>query len=74
LVSFKIKIVYHRELLEVNGFKVFSSVNGEVGFEKIVIFKPAYIVGDMMMPQTDGCAFLKLMKANDETSKIISLR
>ena len=50
------------ELLELRSYKVLTAENGGVGFELAKQYKPDLILCDMMMPETDGWAFLQLAK------------
>ena len=48
------------ELLELEGYKVFVAVNGKVGIDLALENKPDIILCDIMGPETDSRAFLKL--------------
>lgn len=50
------------EILELNGFHVLTAENGNVGFALAKNHAPDLILCDIMMPETDGRAFLKLAK------------
>jgi CheY-like chemotaxis protein len=52
------------ELLELNGYQVISAENGAKGFQLATEHCPDLILCDMMMPETDGRAFLDLAKSN----------
>ena len=52
------------ELLEISNFEVMTAENGKVGFNLAKTFLPDVILCDMMMPETDGSAFLKLAKGD----------
>lgn len=58
------------ELLEINNFEVRTAANGNTGFDIARIFLPDVILCDMMMPQTDGSAFLKLVKSDTRVQEI----
>ena len=60
------------ELLELNLFQVITAENGKTGFEMAKSALPDIILCDMMMPETDGRAFLALAK-QDETVRCIPL-
>ena len=50
------------EILELNGYNVLTAENGNVGFALAKNHTPDLILCDIMMPETDGRAFLKLAK------------
>lgn len=58
------------ELLELAGYKVFEAGNGNDGYIKARNNKPDVILCDMVMPQSDGIALLKLIKDEPSTSGI----
>ena len=58
------------ELLEISNFEVVTAENGRIGYEVAKSFMPDIILCDMMMPETDGSAFLKLAKADGELQKV----
>ncbi|MDN3659483.1 response regulator [Ferruginibacter paludis] len=58
------------ELLELNRFSVLTAENGQAGFELAKISVPDIILCDMMMPDTDGRQFLKLVKEDVITANI----
>jgi CheY-like chemotaxis protein len=58
------------ELLSLNGFDVITAKNGREGFEKTKISNPNIILCDILMPETDGRAFLKLVKNDKATISI----
>jgi CheY-like chemotaxis protein len=58
------------ELLELNRFSVLTAENGQSGFELAKTSVPDIILCDMMMPDTDGRQFLKLVKEEDITANI----
>jgi CheY-like chemotaxis protein len=58
------------ELLELNRFSVVTAENGQMGYELAKTIVPDIILCDMMMPDTDGRQFLKLVKEDDVTSNI----
>ena len=58
------------ELLELSCFQVFSAANGKVGFQIAKQHKPDLILCDMMMPETDGNAFLQLAKEDGNLAGI----
>lgn len=58
------------ELLALNGYRVVTAANGQQGLDVLKNSKPAVILCDMLMPNGDGAAFLKGLKANAATSTI----
>jgi len=58
------------ELLELSGYSVLTANNGKSGFEKVKSKHPDIIICDVMMPETDGLEFLKLVKGSESTSEI----
>jgi CheY-like chemotaxis protein len=58
------------ELLELSGYSVITANNGKVGFEKTVSRKPDVVICDVMMPETDGLGFFRLVKSKKATSNI----
>jgi CheY-like chemotaxis protein len=58
------------ELLELNRFSVLTAENGQSGFELAKTSVPDIILCDMMMPDTDGRQFLKLVKEENITANI----
>jgi CheY-like chemotaxis protein len=52
------------EILELNGFHVFTAENGSVGYESAKSYQPDIILCDIMMPKTDGREFMRLVKAD----------
>lgn len=50
------------EILQDEGFEVHQALNGKQGFEKFLELKPQVIISDIMMPEVDGYAFLKLVR------------
>ena len=51
-----------KELLELNGYRVVTAVNGRSGYELARSSCPQLIICDMMMPESDGRMFLRLAK------------
>ncbi|HLP14961.1 MAG TPA: response regulator [Bacteroidota bacterium] len=54
------------ELLEDEGYRVYSAVNGRDGITAAFEFKPNLIVSDIMMPEVDGYGVLKALRAEAE--------
>lgn len=58
------------EILELAGYKVLTACNGEEGFAMAEKNIPDVILCDILMPETHGSNFLKLVKAEKETRHI----
>lgn len=58
------------ELLELNGYKVITAINGKSGFELAKKNRPDVVICDLMMPDTDGLGFLQLVKADSTLEDI----
>ena len=58
------------ELLEINNYTVLAVESGNTGFALAKEFLPALIICDMLMPGTDGQAFLRLAKGDKNVSHI----
>lgn len=54
------------EILRDEGFEVFEADNGKKGFESYMQNKPDVIVSDIMMPEVDGYALLKLVRESKD--------
>ena len=52
-----------RHLLEDAGAEVVTAVNARAGLDQIAAFQPDVIVSDIGMPETDGHAFLRQVRA-----------
>ncbi len=50
------------DILRDEGFEVFEAGNGKQGFEVFMQSKPDLVVSDIMMPEVDGYALLKLIR------------
>lgn len=55
---------------DVAGWEVLLASSGREGLEQVVAEQPDAIVLDEMMPGMDGIAFLKQLRANDQTLSI----
>ena len=58
------------ELLENEGYKVFSAFNGKAGIQLAKEVIPDLIICDVMMPGTDGYGVLTELSGNDSTALI----
>ncbi len=58
------------EILELEGYTVFTASNGRLGAEKAFAEKPDLIFCDIMMPELDGYGVLYLLAKNKETMNI----
>ncbi len=50
------------DLLNSWGYEVAQACDGKAGFEMLKRFQPAIILTDLVMPEMDGLAFLRLLK------------
>src|SRR3954469_4848342 len=57
------------EILELNGFHVFTAENGSAGYQEAKSYQPDIILCDIMMPETDGREFMRLVKADVTINK-----
>lgn len=55
---------------DVAGWEVLLASSGQEGLEQVIAEQPDAIVLDEMMPGMDGIAFLKQLRANDDTPSI----
>jgi CheY-like chemotaxis protein len=58
------------ELLQLAGYDIATAVNGRHGFTVAKHNPPDAIICDIMMPETDGLMFFKLVKSDDILSHI----
>ena len=52
------------EILELNGYLVCTAEDGSAGYESAKSYQPDIILCDIMMPETDGRKFMRLVKAD----------
>ncbi|HPN37469.1 MAG TPA: response regulator [Melioribacteraceae bacterium] len=52
------------------GYKVSYAENGSVGYKKTMEDRPDLIISDIMMPETDGFAFRKMLLNNPDVANI----
>ena len=58
------------ELLLLNDYCAITAKNGSEGFALAKNIKPDLILCDMMMPETDGRAFMKMAKEDNQLRQI----
>ena len=56
-----------KEELELQGYEVFASLNGEDGIRQIKEFKPDLVICDIKMPRQDGFYVLKELRRSGDT-------
>lgn len=59
-----------KEILELDGYHVFSAENGKLGVELIRKEQPSIIICDIMMPELDGYGVLKIIRKDDRINHI----
>ncbi len=59
------------EILRDEGFEVFEADNGKKGFDSYMQNKPDIIVSDIMMPEVDGYALLKMVRESKDKRNTI---
>lgn len=52
------------EILELNGYHVCTADNGSAGYTSAKDYHPDIILCDIMMPETNGREFMRLIKAD----------
>lgn len=61
-----------KDILSKNGYNVVGEAeNGQKGLEKYNELKPDLVLMDITMPEMDGIAALKAIKASDANAKVI---
>lgn len=58
------------EILELEGYKMITAVNGRAGFDLAKAHKPDLILCDIMMPEMNGYEVFENLKKTPETSDI----
>ena len=53
-------------ILRLEGFEVFTAMNGEKGLQEAEQAHPDAIILDLRMPLVDGLSFLRRLRANDQ--------
>ncbi|NNC96001.1 MAG: response regulator [Chitinophagales bacterium] len=59
-----------QEILELDGYQVFTAENGKRGVEMIRQESPDLIICDIMMPELDGYGVLQIIAKDERTSRI----
>ncbi len=65
-----------RELVSImlsGRYRIVTAKNGREAIEKFRVFKPDYVIMDVMMPLMNGIEAIREMKSMDENVKIIAL-
>ena len=57
-------------LLEDDGHRVLTAMNGRHGLERIAEAKPDLVISDLMMPVMDGAGLLRAIRDNADLSHI----
>jgi len=52
------------EILEDEGFVVFSADNAQNGYQQLIDHSPDIIISDILMPKIDGYKFLEMIRSN----------
>ncbi len=58
------------ELLEAEGFTVFTAANGKIGVDKALELLPDFIISDIMMPIMSGDQVVEILRNNSNTAHI----
>jgi two-component system response regulator PrrA len=53
-------------ILRLEGYEVFTAINGESGLRQAEAAQPDAIILDLRMPLVDGLVFLRRLRANDQ--------
>lgn len=64
---------YLCELLKGRGFSTFEAANGEIGLETYRSQKPDLVLTDIIMPEKEGLEFIKHLKREDPSARIIAM-
>lgn len=60
----------YQKTLTFEGYEVKMAHNGEEGYEMALLFKPALILLDVMMPKMNGLLLLEKLKKKTDTAHI----
>lgn len=66
----KFLLKLYSDKLQREGFKVFESLTGEEGLNKVLAEKPDLVILDLILPGKNGFEVLSEMKLNPETKEI----
>jgi two-component system chemotaxis response regulator CheY len=58
--------LYHRQILEAQGFQVYEAANGYEGLEKLVETPMDLLLVDINMPKMDGYSFMKRLRQDQQ--------
>lgn len=62
-----------REILELGGYEVVTTDDGERGIELFRKLKPALVITDLIMPHTDGVHVIQEIRRRSQTVRIIAI-
>jgi DNA-binding NarL/FixJ family response regulator len=65
-----LNIDYLQQELEVHGFEIDTAANGVEALERVAAAPPDLVLLDVMMPELDGIAALRILKGDPETRLI----
>ena len=58
--------LYHRQILEAEGYEVNEAANGYEALEKVLAQQVDLLLVDVNMPKMDGYTFLKTLRQDDQ--------
>lgn len=58
------------ELLAISNYDVVTAANGQAGFEQAKKHRPDLVLCDMVMPEADGRAFIKLVREDSNLQDV----
>ena len=64
---------YLQELLEREGFEIFTAVNGQEGLDKLHQLKPQMLITDLLMPEKDGVRLITEVREDFAELPIIAM-
>jgi DNA-binding NarL/FixJ family response regulator len=65
-----LNVDYLQQELEVHGFVIETAANGVEALERVAVAPPDLVLLDVMMPELDGIAALRILKGDPETRLI----